>query len=154
MKKLLLTICSSLFCVLSYAQTEHLTFKGLPIDGSKQEFVKELQSQGYNVPKMGDDDILSGTFIGQDSYVFIYDTPITNTVWKVGVLFKSTYDNWSTIKRVYDDLVDVYTKNMVLLSLIRKSLSRLGERVMDMSYMPCGLIGVFIERRLYVRKMG
>lgn len=110
MKKLLLTICSSLFCVLSYAQTEHLTFKGLPIDGSKQEFVKELQSQGYNVPKMGDDDILSGTFIGQDSYVFIYDTPITNTVWKVGVLFKSTYDNWSTIKRVYDDLVDVYTK--------------------------------------------
>ena len=110
MKKLLLTICTSLFCVLSYAQTEHLTFKGLPIDGSKQEFVKELQSQGYNVPKMGDDDILSGTFIGQDSYVFIYDTPITNTVWKVGVLFKSTYDNWSTIKRVYDDLVDVYTK--------------------------------------------
>lgn len=72
--------------------------------------MKELQSQGYNVPKMGDDDILSGTFIGQDSYVFIYDTPITNTVWKVGVLFKSTYDNWSTIKRVYDDLVDVYTK--------------------------------------------
>ena len=72
MKKLLLTICSSLFCVLSYAQTEHLTFKGLPIDGSKQEFV--------------------------------------NTVWQVGVLFKSTYDTWSLIKRIYDDLVDVYTK--------------------------------------------
>ena len=90
MKKLLLTICSSLFCVLSYAQTEHLTFKGLPIDGSKQEFVKELQRQGYVYV---DDDILSGTFIGRDSYVFIYDTPITNTVWQVG-----------------DDLVDVYTK--------------------------------------------
>ena len=69
MKKLLLTICSSLFCVLSYAQTEHLTFKGLPIDGSKQEFVKELQRQGYVYV---DDDILSGTFIGRDSYVFIY----------------------------------------------------------------------------------
>ena len=110
MKKLLLTICSSLFCVLSYAQTEHLTFKGLPIDGSKQEFVKALQSQGYNVPKMGDDDILSGTFIGQDSYVFIYDTPITNTIWKVVVLFESTFDTWSTIKRAYDGLVDVYTK--------------------------------------------
>nr|WP_288869087.1 hypothetical protein [uncultured Alistipes sp.] len=63
MKKLLLTICSSLFCVLSYAQTEHLTFKGLPIDGSKQEFVKELQRQGYVYV---DDDILSGTFIGRD----------------------------------------------------------------------------------------
>jgi hypothetical protein len=111
MKKLLLTICSSLFCVLSYAQTEHLTFKGLPIDGSKQEFVKELQSQGYeNAPEMGADDVLSGTFIGRDCYVFIYDTPITNTVWQVGVLFKSTYDTWSLIKRIYDDLVDVYTK--------------------------------------------
>lgn len=147
MKKLLLTICSSLFCVLSYAQTEHLTFKGLPIDGSKQEFVKELQRQGYVYV---DDDILSGTFIGRDSYVFIYDTPITNTVWQVGVLFKSTYDTWSLIKRIYDDLVDVYTKNMVLLSLIRKSLSRHGERVMDMSYLPCGLIGVFIERCLCI----
>ena len=106
MKKLLLTICSSLFCVLSYAQTEHLTFKGLPIDGSKQEFVKELQRQGYVYV---DDDILSGTFIGRDSYVFIYDTPITNTVWQVH-----------------------------------------GERVMDMSYLPCGLIGVFIERCLCI----
>ena len=101
MKKLLLTICSSLFCVLSYAQTEHLTFKGLPIDGSKQEFVKELQRQGYVYV---DDDILSGTFIGRDSYVFIYDTPITNTVWQVGVLFKSTYDTWSLIKRIYDEV--------------------------------------------------
>ena len=147
MKKLLLTICSSLFCVLSYAQTEHLTFKGLPIDGSKQEFVKELQRQGYVYV---DDDILSGTFIGRDSYVFIYDTPITNTVWQVGVLFKSTYDTWSLIKRIYDDLVDVYTKKYGALSLIRKSLSRHGERVMDMSYLPCGLIGVFIERCLCI----
>ena len=86
MKKLLLTICTSLFCVLSYAQTEHLTFKGLPIDGSKQEFVKELQSQGYVYV---DDDILSGTLFTR--------------------------------------------KNMVRLSLIRKSLSHPGERVMDMS---------------------
>ena len=111
MKKLLLTICSSLFCVLSYAQTEHLTFKGLPIDGNKQEFLEKLKRQGYgNAPEMGADDVLSGTFIGRDSYVFIYDTPITNTVWQVGVLFKSTYDTWSLIKRIYDDLVDVYTK--------------------------------------------
>lgn len=111
MKKLLLTICSSLFCVLSYAQTEHLTFKGLPIDGSKQEFVKELQSQGYeNAPEMGADDVLSGTFIGRDCYVVIVGTPITNTVWKVGILFKLKYDNWSSIKRAYDGLVDVYTK--------------------------------------------
>ena len=107
MKKLLLTICSSLFCVLSYAQTEHLTFKGLPIDGSKQEFVKELQSQGYVYV---DDDKLSGTFIGRDSYVFIYGTPITNTVWRVVALFESPYDNWSSIKRAYDELVDIYTE--------------------------------------------
>lgn len=111
MKKLLLTICSSLFCVLSYAQTEHLTFKGLPIDGSKQEFVKELQSQGYeNAPEMGADDVLSGTFIGRDCYVVIVGTPITNTVWKVGILFKLKYDNWSSIKRAYDELVDIYTE--------------------------------------------
>ena len=109
MKKLLLTICSSLFCVLSYAQTEHLTFKGLPIDGSKQEFVKELQSQGYVYV---DDDILSGTFIGRDSYVFIYGTPITNTVWRVVALFESPYDNWSSIKRAYDELVDIAEFNL------------------------------------------
>ena len=107
MKKLLLTIGSSLFCVLSYAQTEHLTFKGLPIDGSKQEFVKELQRQGYGYV---DDDILSGTFIGRDSFVFILGTPISNTIWKAAVLFESTYDAWSSIKRAYDGLVDVYTE--------------------------------------------
>ena len=63
MKKLLLTICTSLFCVLSYAQTEHLTFKGLPIDGNKQEFVKELKRCGYIVHIIVN--IVANYFLGQ-----------------------------------------------------------------------------------------
>lgn len=111
MKKLLLIVCLLLSCGVVCAQSEHLIFKGLSIDGSKQEFVKELKRQGYvNVPEMGNDDILSGTFIGQDSYVFVGSTPITNIMWKVGVLFKTTYDTWSLIKETYDGLVDVYTQ--------------------------------------------
>ena len=95
--------------MLTYAQTEHLTFKGLPIDGSKQEFLEKLKRQGYS-KAFNDDDILSGSFTGRDCYIFVGATPITNTVWKVGILFKSTYDTWSSIKRAYDGLVDVYTK--------------------------------------------
>ena len=108
MKKLLLTICSSLFCVLSYAQTEHLTFKGLPIDGSKQEFLEKLKRQGYSRVFNVEDDVLSGSFTGRDCYILVASTPITNTVWKAAVLFESTYDTWSLIKTTYDCLIDVY----------------------------------------------
>lgn len=108
MKKLLLTICTSLFCVLSYAQTEHFTFKGLPIDGKEQEFIKELEQQGFERVRYVDKAVLSGSFIGRDSYIMVYSTPITHTVWKIMVLFERTYDTWREIKSTYDQLVDLY----------------------------------------------
>ena len=114
MKKLLLTICSSLFCVLSYAQTEHLTFKGLPIDGSKQEFVKELKRCGYIV-ELGSDDCLSGEFVGRACLVIIHSTPRTDIVCGVTVIFEQVYDAWSQIKSAYENLVWFYSKNLVIL---------------------------------------
>lgn len=109
MKKLLLTICTSLFCVLSYAQTEHLTFKGLPIDGNKQEFVKELKRCEYIV-ELGSDDCLSGEFVGRACLVIIHSTPRTDIVCGVTVIFEQVYDAWSQIKSAYENLVWFYSK--------------------------------------------
>ena len=147
MKKLLLTVCFLSFCALSYAQTEHLMFKGLPIDGSKQEFVKELQRQGYVYV---DDDKLSGTFIGRIVMFLFMIHPLRIPYGKSGFCSNRHMTHGASLKEYMTTWWMFTRKNMVLLSLIRKSLSRHGERVMDMSYLPCGLIGVFIERCLCI----
>lgn len=108
MKKVLLTVCFFLFCGFVCAQTEHFTFKGLPIDGEEQEFIEKLKLQGYIKVQYVDKAVLSGSFIGRDSFIMVYSTPLTNTVWKVMVLFEHTFNTWSEIKSVYEQLVDLY----------------------------------------------
>ena len=114
MKKLLLTICSSLFCVLSYAQTEHLTFKGLPIDGSKQEFVKELKRCGYIV-ELGSDDCLSGEFVGRACLVIIHSTPRTDIVCGVTVIFEQFMMHGARLNQHMKTWCGFIQKNMVIL---------------------------------------
>lgn len=47
MKKIIL-FCYLFFCLsVVYAQEEHLTFKGIPIDGTIKEFVSKLREKGF-----------------------------------------------------------------------------------------------------------
>ena len=48
MKNYLLTIAFSLTTMLNFAQqSEHLTFKGVPIDGTLNDFVTKMTQNGF-----------------------------------------------------------------------------------------------------------
>lgn len=49
MKKLIVSFAFVLIALTSYAQSssEHLTFKGIPIEGSMTEFCQKLKSKGF-----------------------------------------------------------------------------------------------------------
>ena len=46
MKKILITL-TVLFAVIDIMAQEHLSFKGIPIEGSMTEFCQKLKSKGF-----------------------------------------------------------------------------------------------------------
>ena len=67
MKKSIVTFFVLVVTLVSFAQndTEHLTFKGVPIDGTLSEYVKKMKSAGFEYLEGGIDyAVLQGDFAG------------------------------------------------------------------------------------------
>ena len=104
MKKILTALISIiLFTTGLFAQSEHLTFKGTPIDGSLPQFVSAMKNVGYELVYQspdGDGAALSGKFTNQEATLIVLCTPKTHTVWKIAVDFEDQ-SNWYSLKSSY-----------------------------------------------------
>ncbi len=72
MKRLVTTLCSLLACLSLVAQTNSdntIKFLGIPVDGSKEQMIKELENKGFKYNPQFEN--LSGTFNGIDSNIYI-----------------------------------------------------------------------------------
>lgn len=105
MKKLLLIITFAIMALCSNAQSnsEHLKFKGVPIDGTVTEFAKKLEEKGFKtLINQGDSYIMTGDFAGySDCLIVFMNTKNTKEVYGVGVI-PSFCDTWSELILQYD----------------------------------------------------
>lgn len=88
---------------------KHIQFKGTPIDGNIQSFIKKLENMGYTTSEVkGNIATLKGDFAGfKDCELLVVGSRNSNIVWKVKVyLPKRT--TWSSLKREYSELKDQY----------------------------------------------
>ena len=102
MKKLFFTM---LLCVISISVSaqEHLTFKGIPIDGSLTSFVEKLKVNGFKQDYVGSDSaIMKGDFGGNVCVIAIYATKISKKVHSIGVVVKES-NSWYTLKSTYEE---------------------------------------------------
>lgn len=105
MKKIrtaLMLLMLSVPMLRSQSSEEHFKFKGIPITGSKENFVKELKKQGFKSSEIGDE-FLKGIFAQRDCYILINTTPITKQAFHIIVLFDD-FNNWNEIKNKFDEL--------------------------------------------------
>ena len=92
------------------AQTGHLTFKGVPIDGTLNSFVGKLKQKGFTL--IGTEQglaLLKGDFAaykGCTVLVYQHESGIVN---RVGVMFPDK-DTWSTLYNDYSNLKDMLTQ--------------------------------------------
>lgn len=101
MLRLLLLSVFSLFCMVASAQSAHLKFQGIPIDGPLIEFEQKLAAKGYypdstynQSDEAIDNRLYHGQFAGADSEVYITFSPQNQNVYLVTVVFKtSTEEN-------------------------------------------------------------
>jgi hypothetical protein len=87
MKKIitaLMLLMLSVPMLRSQSSEEHLKFKGIPITGSKENFVKQLKKQGFK-NKYLSDDFLIGEFVGEECTLSFNTTPNSKILYKVTV---------------------------------------------------------------------
>lgn len=94
----------------SSVERQHLTFKGIPIDGTPEEFGRKLEAVGfeYNYKSQGSYWYKGGSFAGYSDcevIVIAYD----NLVYEVVVLLPTKY-RWSHLYGDYSSLVYSLTK--------------------------------------------
>ena len=113
MKKFFFVLSLLLSSVSLIAQTvsEHLTFKGVPIDGTLNEYVKKMENAGFSY--LGQEDgtaMLQGDFAGYKNCIIGVSTlKAVNVVSTIGVIFPFCED-WSSLERNYEGLKSMLTK--------------------------------------------
>ena len=100
--------------VMSFAQnqkTEHLSFKGVPIDGTLAEYVSKMKQNGVSHLKTEDGTaILSGDFAGYKACVVGVSTLIQkDLVHKIAVVFPEK-ETWSMLFGNYSSLKELLTE--------------------------------------------
>ena len=99
MKKLIVSFAFVLIALTSYAQSssEHLTFKGIPIEGSMTEFCQKLKAKGFT--SIGSENNLAlfmGDFTGRNATIGVTATDDGKSVFAVAVLFDPSGE-WNTL---------------------------------------------------------
>lgn len=113
MRKIILLLCCAIISSITFAQTEteHLTFKGIPIDGSLDSFVQKLKTQ--NLTYIGKENgiaIFMGEFAAyKDCTICIVSLKQKDLVCKAAVTFSSC-KTWSSLSDNYFTIKGMLSK--------------------------------------------
>ncbi len=110
MKKMLVML-ALVVAMVANAQTEHLKFKGVPIDGTLSQYTQRMKEKGFTY--LGTENgisLLQGDFAGfKNCYVLVSTVQNKDLVSTIGVKFQE-FDNWSLIYRDYSTLKEMLTE--------------------------------------------
>lgn len=107
MKKILIILLITVSTISLKAQ-EHLTFKGVPIDGTLDTYVDNMQKAGFSfIGKQEGIALLTGDFAGhRNCTVAVITLESMDIVNKITVLF-DTYQDWANMHDNYSILKDL-----------------------------------------------
>ena len=113
MKKLLCSLLVSLMSLTFYAQTEspHLTFKGVPIDGTLNEYVQKMKQKSFTfIEKEDGMALLKGDFASyKGCLIGVVTLQQKDLVSKITVIFPQR-ETWSALSNNYFTLKDMLTE--------------------------------------------
>ena len=109
MKKILASL-AVFVAVINIMAQEHLSFKGIPIEGSMTEFCQKLKTKGFtSIGQENNISLFTGDFTGSEATVGVTATDDGKNVFAVVVLFEPSGE-WNTLVNTYDYYKDLYTR--------------------------------------------
>lgn len=110
MKKLFLSILISCLAVTTFCQNSHLTFKGVPIDGTLTEYVNKMKALGFT--HLGTEDgiaLMQGDFAGyKNCTIGVQTLKPRNLVHEITVIFPSQ-EKWPNLENDYIRIKEMLT---------------------------------------------
>ncbi len=109
MKKLVFALMMIVGMTVS-GQTDHMKFKGIPIDGTLTSFVNKLKQKGFTLQESGKGSaMLEGNFAAVKGCTVIVNEHESGVVNRVAVAFP-TKDTWAMLYHDYSNLKDMLTQ--------------------------------------------
>lgn len=113
MRKFILSFALLLGAFTMFAQneSEHLTFKGVPIDGTLDEYIAKMRAVGFTYFVEHDGiALLQGDFAGYKACTIGVSTlKAVDVVSSIAVVFP-THEEWSSLERDYEHLKSMLTQ--------------------------------------------
>ncbi len=112
MRKIVVTLFLLMSFTLTFAQSsEHLKFKGVPIDGTLNEYVSKMKQAGFQLVEIDDGvALLEGEFAGyRDCMIAVSTLKSVNVVNTIGVVFPA-HEDWSSLEGDYEHLKSMLTE--------------------------------------------
>lgn len=109
MKRISVILMVFIVTICAMAQ-EHLSFKGIPIEGSMTTFCQKLKTKGLT--KIGTDNNITlfvGDFTGRQATIGVGATDDGKSVHSVVVFFNPS-DEWKNLVNTYDYYKELYTR--------------------------------------------
>ena len=104
MKRFALVIFACLMAFVAHAQTEHLKFSGIPINGTLSQFQSKLVGKGYTEDKLlnnyssGGSKFYKGNFIGNRVTLIVYYDQDTKNVYRVKAVIRGLTEDMAENK--------------------------------------------------------
>ena len=110
MKKFLLIVVVLFLGNLLWAQ-EHQTFKGIEINGTTENFIRQMECKGFSIQRNKDGrTVLKGSFSGRPNCLLLINTlEKEDIVSSVQVLFEREL-TWTALANNYDTLKNMLTE--------------------------------------------
>ena len=102
-----------LCCIASFAQNsnEHLTFKGVPLDGTLKEFVSKMESKGFTyVNKLNSGAVMQGDFAGYSDCILLIGTLQNLDIVNSAGIYIHYKDYWFDLEKTYQTLKTMLIK--------------------------------------------
>ena len=111
MKKLFSFVFVAILAVGAFAQSQHLAFKGVPIDGTLKSYTQKMVEKGFVYEGTQDGiALLSGDFAGQKKCYVAVSTLKGNDVVNMIAVFFNSHDTWSGVLGQYEQLKEMLTE--------------------------------------------
>lgn len=104
MKRIALLTFAMLMGIFCYAQSGHLEFSGIPINGTITQFQARLMQKGYALNRQASNSMPNGTrifegvFIGHNVILFVYYDKQTKNVYRVKAIIRNLSESMADQK--------------------------------------------------------
>lgn len=107
MKKLALTILTAILGISSYAQ-DHMTFKGIEINGTPTQMAKNLEKVGFSLIESNDykSTKMEGKFAGFDATINIIPNN-EGQAYAILAVYKEDLETWSQLQNRFSFLENI-----------------------------------------------